>query len=228
MKTIQISTYDIQGGAAKAAYRLHQGLRQIGQKDRMVVRHKVSTDASVLAVTTPVNVPNSFTSAELQDHYIDTHRTPLSSTIFSLSYPGYDLSALAPIQTADIINLHWVARFQSLVTLQKLFSLGKPVVWTLHDQWAFTGGCHYSAGCKGYQQNCTACPQLADELNHIPEAILMDKFDLWRDANLTIVTPSRWLADCAQESALFQGHRIEVIANSVETNVFRTYAQSRS
>jgi glycosyltransferase involved in cell wall biosynthesis len=225
MKILQINTYDIRGGAARAAYRLHRGLLQIGEDCRMLVKRKDSTDDSVFVVT-PKNSAEKFDeelflNAAIQAHYINSHRTDISNTIFSLPYPGYDLSALPLVQAADIVNLHWVANhYQSPLTLQKLFALGKPVVWTLHDQWAFTGGCHYAAGCEKYRQDCVACPQLADDPFDLPAAVLKDKRELFKGANLTIATPSRWMAACARESRLFKNLRVEVIPYSLETDVF--------
>jgi len=224
MKILQISTGDIDGGAARAAYRLHRGLREIDQDCRMLARHKESQDDTVVWVDAekrPEN-PNEdfFLSAIIQPYYIDSNRTELSNTLFSLPYPGYDLSELPVVQSADIINLHWVAQYQSLVTLHGLFSLGKPVVWTLHDQWAFTGGCHYSAGCEKYQTDCVECPQLEDDPFHLPAAILKDKLELFKNADLTIVTPSRWMAECAGRSRLFKDLKIEVIPNALETDLY--------
>lgn len=224
MKILQISTCDVNGGAARATYRLHRGLREIGQDCRMLVRHKESQDDTVVledAKERPEN-PNEdfFLSDIIQPYYIDSNQTELSNTLFSLSYPGYDLSELPVVQSADILNLHWVAQYQSLVTLQRLFSLGKPVVWTLHDQWAFTGGCHYSAGCEKYQSDCVECPQLGDDPFNLPAAILKDKLEIFKNADLTIVTPSRWMASCARKSKLFKGLKIEVIPNSLETNIY--------
>jgi len=224
MKILQISTYDIRGGAARAAYRLHQGLREIGQDCRMLVRHKDSSDDSVFCVA-PQNKKKGngeefFLDAVIQGQYINSHRTDISNTMFSLPYPGYDLSRLSMVREADIINLHWVTQYQSPFTLHSLFSLGKPVVWTLHDQWPFTGGCHYAAGCEKYCKNCVACPQLADDPFGLPDAVLKDNLTLFDEACLTIVTPSRWMGARAKESKLFGNMRVEVIPNSLETDVF--------
>jgi glycosyltransferase involved in cell wall biosynthesis len=223
MKIVQINTYDIQGGAARAAYRLHKGLREIGEDCRMLVRYKASSDDSVYRIDArkdSAKLDEEFYLDQIQHCYIDRHRTDLSNTIFSLPYPGYDLSESALVQAADIINLHWVAWYQSLTTLHGLFSLGKPVVWTLHDQWAFTGGCHYSAGCDKYIRDCSSCPQLADDPFDLSAAILKDKIELFKNVNLTVVTPSKWLAGCAGVSRLFKNVRVEVIPNSLEVDVF--------
>lgn len=231
MKIVQVNTFDVQGGAARAAYRLQKGLRQRREDCRMLVRYKKSTDDAVIEINTRSDDRSSDEAillSAVQESYINTHRTKMSNTIFSLPYPGWDVSRLSYIQEADMINLHWIAYYQSPVTLQKLFELGKPVVWTLHDQWAFTGGCHYSAGCNRYTLDCSTCPQLADDPFDLAATILRDKIELFQSANLTIVTPSNWLASCAKESRLFKGCRVEVIPNSLETDIFRPVAKAEA
>ncbi|MEA2014436.1 MAG: glycosyltransferase family 4 protein, partial [Thermodesulfobacteriota bacterium] len=232
MKIVQIDTYDITGGAARAAYRLHKGLRQIGQDCKTLVKHKASADDSVLCITpqkTAEQREQEFYLKEvIQNHYIYSYRTEISNTAFSIPYPGCDISGLSVLRDADVINLHWVANYQSLVTLKSLFDLGRPVVWTLHDQWAFTGGCHYAAGCKKYERDCVACPQLSDDPFNLPAAILKDKIELFKGADLTIVTPSRWMASCAGESKLFRDLRIEVIPNSLETDIFKPMPKEKA
>jgi len=221
MKILQISTYDVRGGAARAAYRLHSGLLEIGEDSRMLVRFKSSNDSRVFPVASE-STSGAFSIGEaIQEYYINSLRTDVSDTLFSFPYPGYDISGLDIVRATDIINLHWVSFFLSPITLHRLFDLGRPVVWTLHDQRPFTGGCHYSAGCAGYRRNCAACPQLADNPFDLPEVFLEDNLKLFRDANLTIVSPSRWMADCARESRLFKGRPIEVIPNSLDTGFYR-------
>lgn len=221
MKAALINTYDILGGAARAAYRLHKGLqREIGSQ--LIVLHKYSEDSSVLRCCGALGTDEldrvNFTA--IQDQYINNNRTAISNSWFSLPYPGYDLSLMPEVQNADIINLHWVALYQSPITLQKLFGLGKPVVWTLHDLSAFTGGCHYSAGCHKYRKDCSPCPQLAEDPFGLPGRVLKDKLELFKGANLTLVTPSQWLSECAKESNIFNKLRIATIPNSLDTDLF--------
>ncbi len=224
MKILQVSTYDIRGGAARATYRLHRGLRGMDQDSCMLVKHKDTNDDFVSAVGQALETETGedafFLEGPIQEHYINANRTDVSNTLFSLPYPGYDISRSPLVREADIINLHWISDFQSPVTLNQIFALGKPVVWTLHDQWAFTGGCHYSAGCEGYGTGCNQCPQLAEDPFFLPQTILHDKEELFKNANLTIVTPSRWMGRCARESRLFKSLRVEVIPNSLETGLY--------
>ena len=224
MNVVQLSTSDLQGGAARAAYRLHRALLQAGHDSRMLVRYKHSRDDSVIMVA-PEDPGDgagraALLSSFVQKYYIDASRTDLTDTIFTLPYPGYDLSSFSVVRMADIIDLHWVDRFQSPVTLHSLLALGKPVVWTLHDQWPFTGGCHYSAGCKLYRGSCDDCPQLTEDPFNLPQAVLRDKLTLLKGVNLSVVTPSAWLASSARTSRLFKDQRVEVISNALDTDIF--------
>lgn len=223
MRVLLVSTTDLQGGAARAAYRLMRGLRAAGEDCSMLVRTKTSTDPHVHAAA----LENSPAARQYQDELyrihrecIDFNRTPVSNTWFSLPGPGYDISGHQPARTADVIHLHWVSQFLSPVSVARLQALGKPVVWTIHDQRPFTGGCHYSCGCTGFVQNCCNCPQLVS--NHVPltRAALDESLGCLR-AGIVVISPSRWMADCARRSALFSRARVEVIPNGVDTTIFR-------
>ena len=220
MRIALLSTRDIRGGAARAAWRLFAGLREAGHETTMVVARKASDDPAVHAPAR-VDLPEQKALECIQDFYIKANRTPRSDTYFSLGCPGQDVSAHPAVAGADIINLHWVAGFQSPVSMARLAALGKPLVWTLHDQRPFTGGCHYSAGCLEYERECAGCPQLQEDAAGLPRANLADQIALTQPGRITVVTPSRWLAACAGRSAMFRHSRIEVIPYSLETEVFR-------
>ncbi len=222
MTFVHLNTHDIRGGAARAAYRLHRGLLAIAQPSLFVCREKFSHDHTVLQVKAGMadQADRAETLMFLHQQSIDNNRTGLSNTLFSLPLLGVDVSQLMLDLDATIIHLHWVAQFQSEATLRRLLALNKPVVWTLHDMWAFTGGCHYSAGCDRYQQRCTACPQLADHTEEWPAAVQADRVNSLSQQNFVIVTPSQWLAACARQSRVLQRARIEVIPYGLETDVF--------
>lgn len=217
-----LSSFDIEGGAPIAAYRLHKGLREMNQHSVLIVKRKTVRDPDVV----PVVVKNLKSRVEehlfrlMEKQLNDQNRTDITNTYFSPPYLTLDFTNADLIHKADIINLHWVAKFLSPESVSLLLGLGQPVVWTLHDQNPFTGGCHYSAGCEKYQKNCSDCPQIKDNHLQIPFHVLKNKRKLWKK-NLTIVTPSRWLAGCAKKSRVFKDFRIEVIPNSLETAVFR-------
>ena len=221
MKIVQVSTVDIKGGAAKAAYRLHKGLMEIGQDSLFLTSRKHSSDQTVIPLSSFKGAENlDIYLATIQKYYIEMNRTEISNTLFSLPYPGLDLSQLDHVLSSDIINLHWIAHSQSPATIKKLLGLNKPVVWTLHDMSAFTGGCHYSSDCLEYEDICSLCPQLKKDSFDFTSAILQDKLELINSPNLVIVTPSQWLAECSRKSKLFKHCRIETIPYGLETSVF--------
>ncbi len=224
MKITHINTFDIQGGAAIAAYRLHQGLLKIGQESQMLTRYKTSQDNTVFEVKcSSIDHKTDFNySYCIEKHYIYYNRTSLTNTLFSLGYLGFNLDELPQLKNSDIINLHWVANdFQSHITIKKLLELGKPVIWTLHDMAAFTGGCHYSARCDKYQTDCLNCPQLVNDIYGLTQTILEEKATIFNHPNLTIVTPSKWLGECAKKSRVFGKNSIKVIPSSLDTNIFK-------
>lgn len=127
----------------------------------------------------------------------------------------------------DIIHIHNI--HSSFVNLRLLFRYikksGVRVIWTLHDCWGFTGKCaHFTAaGCDGWRRGCGGCPELREYPSIRPDrsAYLLKKKKEWFDGvpDMTLVTPSEWLADLARESFLGK-YPIRVIHNGVDTSVF--------
>lgn len=218
MRVVHLSTSDIKGGAARSAYRVHEGLVRRGHDSIMMVQQKTSDDARVLEV--PFEPEAEQAMNLVQEYCLNRNRTPISNTYFSLGYPDVDLSARPEIQSADVIHIHWVSRFQSPQSIRALGSLGKPIVWTFHDQRAFTGGCHFSAGCTRYEAECGDCPQLQEDFFQLTRAAVLDERDLLPTSAITVVCPSRWMANCARASATFRNCKIEVVPYGVDTNVF--------
>ena len=129
----------------------------------------------------------------------------------------------------DIIHLHNIHGYY--INVEILFNYlkeaNKPVVWTLHDCWSFTGHCsHFDyIGCNKWKTGCFNCPQKQE----YPKSILIDNseqnFHRKSEAftgveNLTIVTPSKWLAQLVNESFL-NDYRIEIIHNGIDLEVFK-------
>lgn len=102
--------------------------------------------------------------------------------------------------------------------------------WTLHDCWAFTGHCAYftACGCDKWKHACNNCPQI----RNYPEAWIDGcswnyerKKTLFTGVkNLTLITPSKWLADLLKESFLAE-YPVEVINNRIDETVFRDDVQ---
>lgn len=219
LSVLLLNTYDNTGGAARAAYRLHEGLLELNVDSKMFVQSK-KTDSP--RITGPYSRFDKF--FEVVRPHMD--RAPLAFYRNREVVP-YDLQWLPGGQqtkinhaTSDIIHLHWInAGFISIETLSRL---RKPLIWTLHDMWAFTGGCSYAYTCEGYFGMCGHCPQLASSTqNDLSRWTWTRKQKAWRDLKIHIVTPSRWLAECARKSALFKDRQIDVIPNGLDIEKFK-------
>ena len=215
MKVLHLSTSDIEGGAARAAYRIHQGLQDIGVASQMLVRAKLSADKTVVAektMLTKLGPPLDGQPLKLYPRH--------QGTMFS---PQWFPDAIAPKVaqlTPDAINLHWICN--GFLKIETLAKLNKPIIWTLHDMWAFTGGCHYTQECDLYTDSCGACPQLKSNKNKdLSQWVWQRKNEAWKNLNLTIVSPSKWLAECALKSSLFRDVRVEVIPHGLNTKIYR-------
>ncbi len=224
MNILILSTSDIQGGAARATYRLHQGFHHISIASQMLVQTKLSDDRTVISPQTKLEKGGSKVRPTLNaiplQLYQKRDRAPYSVQWL----PERIVPKIAQINP-DIINLHWICG--GYLQIETLAKFNKPIVWTLHDMWAFTGGCHYSQECDRYTQSCGSCPQLHSRSNwDLSRWVWQRKAKAWKNLNLTIVTPSHWLAKCARASSLFQDLPIKVIPNGIDTTQYKPIAQS--
>lgn len=221
MRVLLLNTWERSGGAARAAHRLHRALRTAVVDSRMLVLHRESADAHVLpAPLDPHERRRDAIWSAIDDRWIRRNRTDRSDTWFSSGWPGRRLETHPWVTAADVLHLHWIPGLLRSADVAALLALGKPVVWTLHDEWAFTGGCHYSSGCERWRTRCGACPQVRADPHGYVESLFLDKrHDLVR-GDLTVVTPSRWLAERAKASAILGGRPVQVIPNSVEIDRF--------
>lgn len=219
MKTLMLSNSDGRGGAYAAAYRLLQGLEHLDLYVQMLVGENTRCHHSVIGP--PSKLGKGF---KLLRPVLDALPLALyqkrEKTIFSPAILPEMISSKVNKLSPDIINIHWInAGFLRIETLRKL---GKPIVWTIHDMWPFTGGCHYDEGCGRYRESCGKCPQLASQKqNDLSRWVWRRKEKAWKSLDITIVTPSRWLAECAKTSSLFQDYRVEVIPNGLDTGLYK-------
>jgi glycosyltransferase involved in cell wall biosynthesis len=223
MKILHLSTSDVGGGAARAAYRLHTGLRDLGLDSQMLVQEKSSHDHTVIAPN--IRLFQGIAKAKLTFEALPLkfYRQRKNTPFFIQWLPDKIAPQVAKINP-DVINLHWVsAAFMQIETLAKL---KQPLVWTLHDTWGFTGGCHVIGDCDRYQVSCGACPQLhSHQEKDISRWVWQRKSQAWKNLHLTLVAPSHWLAQSARSSSLFQHRRIEVIPHGLDTHKYRPINQ---
>ncbi|MBE9228318.1 glycosyltransferase family 4 protein [Phormidium sp. LEGE 05292] len=205
-------------GSGRAATRLNMGLVQLGQESSILTGQKRSN--SDLAIGTKFITS---TLKEIQFILVNkflNQKLSSPANVFSINITPSRLLKQIKTLNPDIINLHWIG--WEFLKIEDLKKLQVPLVWTFHDMWAFTGGCHYSANCDRYTKSCGACPQLQSiDEQDLSHWIWKRKAKAWQDLNITVVSPSHWLAECAKRSSLFQNMRIEVIPNGLDTQIYK-------
>lgn len=199
MKVVLVNT-KTPGGAYVACKRLAQALQKLGVEVSFV--EIKATKWNFLWERFCIWVANGFSRKNL--------------FAVSIANTGTDISKLPEVQTADIIHLHWINQGGlSLNNIAQLQALGKPIVWTMHDMWPFTGICHHAKECKQYQSACRTCPKGAD-------CLASSTFDLkqkiWK--NISFVGCSQWITSLAKQSALTVSSQVLVIPNPIDVNVY--------
>lgn len=129
---------------------------------------------------------------------------------------------------ADIINAHWT-NFGYL-SIGQIARITKPFVWSLHDMWAFTGGLNYApddAGARwrtGYSKDNRAPQERGWD---VERWVAARKKRSWSQPR-HLISPSRWLADLAAQSDLLSKWHVHVIANPIDTSIFRPYEKDEA
>lgn len=206
MKVLLLNTY-AGGGAAVACRRLKNALDQ------------TSVDARIMNAD---QAGNRWPFYAERLSFLPYERDKSVRFAFSLANFGKDISRHPLVQEADVLHLHWINQgFLSLQGIEQLSLLGKPIVWTLHDMWAFTGGCHYSRSCMNFQQSCGNCPYLRNPApNDLTNRIWKRKKKHY-PTGIQYVTCSEWLAGIARSSSLLKDESVISIPNPIDDSIFQ-------
>ena len=139
---------------------------------------------------------------------------------FSFGWPGISYWLLNRyLNKYDIIHLHWVNK--GFINIKQLKRINKPIVWTCHDIWLATGGCHLTYGCNKFESGCGNCPMLAkSKSDDISKKIFNSKSETLSKIQLNVVSPSFWLAEQLKKSEILKFKNIQVINNGIDTKVF--------
>jgi glycosyltransferase involved in cell wall biosynthesis len=222
---VLLSYHDSNGGAGIAAGRLKVALEKEGHRVDYLVREKASTSNSVKFGNGLISWLK-FIAERL--FFLRFEKDKSIRFLFNPGVFGSDISKHPLIQQADIVHLHWVNfGFLSVGDIAQLTRLNKPVFWTLHDMWAFTGGCHHSGACEHFQQSCGDCKFLKNpNPNDLSHRMWEAKKTGFASKNLHIITCSDWLGNRAKQSSILGGHSVKTIPNAIDTEFFSPSANS--
>ena len=235
MHVTLLNLMDAQGGAARSAYRLMLGLQAIGQPVKYFVGQQSVPNPDIVTYQpdgSPQALLNRHNKIQESQKAFDVYAATRDPNMEIFTYPSTDgdLSFFDQLPKADVYNPHWIAGFLDYPLFFNPERTTTPVVWTLHDQGPFTGGCHYDELCGRFTDACGACPLLgSDDPNDLSAKnfqIKKDALAQWPDHMMHIVSPSRWLAEEARKSALFGRFDVSCIPYGIETDVFRPYDQA--
>lgn len=219
MRVLHLSTFAADSGAARGSLWLHQALRRRAVDSVMMVGDRGTGDRNIHRL--PGRVAQIAAKLRMRLDRLPLRRyRKTDDSFWTIGWLPERFDRLVDHLQPDIVHLHWVGA--GFMPVHALAQFRCPIVWTLRDMWGFTGGCHYTAGCERYRDACGACPQLrSEDQNDLSRAIWNRKRRHWQDLDLWVVPISRWLGDCARDSALFNRYPIEVIPNGLDTGLFR-------
>jgi glycosyltransferase involved in cell wall biosynthesis len=204
MRIVHFNTYDVHGGAAKAASRFHLGLRDAGCDSEMFVAHKSGDLPGIRAAyQSRSDWARFWLSEKANSLLIRSIRTRSCFIPEPAAVPTRAL--LSRLNKPDILHLHWIAGFLSSRVIRNFFEYtGAPIVWTLTDMAALTGGCHYASDCRRYTLQCGTCPQIGLRWRQdVSYRTWSRKQCNFKELPITIVAPTQWLADRAAASSIF-------------------------
>lgn len=231
------------GGAAKACFRLHKGLLKNGLDSRVLlpapptesVEHFKSykkpeiTDLNGIKAFTLDFLSGSkkqkayrkFSERQKKQQAFIASR-PKGLEMFSFPDSNFDLTKSPFYREADIIHLHWVAKY---LDFESFFEKNtKPVVWTFHDMNAFTGGEHSAEIYTGLdtQTGMPLLRQISKEEEAVHKEVLERKAKALKSVkSLHVITPSAWMEKASSAGELFGRFPHTTIPNSTDTDIFK-------
>ncbi|MFA0079699.1 glycosyltransferase family 4 protein [Vibrio artabrorum] len=219
MKILIVNATDLKGGAARAAYRLHKGLISQGIDSTMLVQNKSSDDYTVKVAPGKVSALVSKFRPFIEG--LLTNSSRLKGAFSSARIPSGKLINFINELNPDIVHLHWIN--DGMIRIEDLKNINAKLVWSLHDMWGFTGGCHYSKSCVLYREKCGNCHFLKDKSEKDQSrSVYNRKLKTYSQLpNLSIIGLSKWMEKEARTSKLFSGCNITNLPNPINVSTYK-------
>ena len=140
----------------------------------------------------------------------------MTDTHFTVEYPGFVRGWLVDLlEQYDVLNIHWASFLLGLAEVDELSRRGMPILFTCHDYYYFTGGCHYPATCQNHAKGCIACPQVNQDFCSplVIAGNLKIKKRILNRLNVALSAPSQFLVNEAVEAGLIGAEKTHVLRN---------------
>jgi glycosyltransferase involved in cell wall biosynthesis len=211
MRVLIVNSYFDKGGAAKAAFRIASSLKKIGVDVRF---HAVYGSSG------------GFLSKILYFARVAYDRLVpilLARKKIMFSTEGFSNKKLVDTinrSGCDLVNIHWVNA--GALSLSDLADIKLPIVFTLHDNWLYTGGCHVMSNCRRYEIACGRCPMLeSTRESDLSRRFFYKKYNyLAGKKNVGAIAVSNWVKETSERSPIFNNVKIKTIQNPVFPDVF--------
>lgn len=221
MKILHVNAFDFGGGAARAAMRLHEGLRRYGVDSHFVTVKPTSGHDTVFTPLGKRQIAIALAKRHAAAKVVSMQKAPTNGVIHSLALFSSGLGRWIETSDFSIVNLHWICA--EALSIREIAQIRKPIVWTMHDMWPFMGAEHYDdldhPGRWKTTYTAENRPPNYKGLD-IDYYIWTRKAKLWAGKEFQLVSPSNWLADCARGSALMCSQPCEVIHNPIDMDAF--------
>lgn len=217
MKILHIITGDLKGGAARGAYWLHKGLLKIGVESKVLISHPTTIKDDNVYVNKRSLKFKFYEKADKLIFYLLTGR----KVFFSSGFFGLDITKHPLFGWADVIHFHWINL--GFISIKNLSKVDKPIIYTMRDMWAFTGGCHVAMVdgklCKKYKQGCSNCELVKSSFFDIAKTISNFKEVSFPDS-VRFVGISEWISNEAKRSKILKNKEILIIPNNIDEETF--------
>lgn len=233
MKVVFLNTNDNGGGAAIACRRLQKALAKHTPVEGTILVQDKNTQENTVEAIADTSWKKKLSWLRFVAErliFLPFESSKKIRFAFNPGSIGTDISQHPLIQEADLIHIHWINfGYLSTNSLEKIFALKKPIVWTFHDMWTFTGGCHHSGECDHYQQECGNCKFIRNAgPNDFSHQRWLAKHNAYRNQPFSVVTCSDWLGDRATRSKLLNGFSVQTIPNPIDTDFFRPISKKEA
>jgi glycosyltransferase involved in cell wall biosynthesis len=219
VEVLHVSSGHEDGGAARAAYRIHSAQMKSGLQTTMLVNGATSEiDGIKSPKSSALRKIRAFVSPILTAA-IEKLQKPRNPVLHSPSY--FSSFSVQEINrtSAEVVNLHWING--GMLSIFAIAKIKKPIVWTLHDTWAFSGAEHYDGGDERWKERYSKKSRPKhDKGMDINRITWILKSVFWRKG-FGIVAPSDWMKRCAQESSLMADWPVRVIPYPIDSKVWK-------
>ena len=224
LNILHVNYYDSKGGASIAVERIHESLKLLGINSKILVAEKLSNNSDVFGPSSTIEEIKwkLFKSLNRKIEILQKKKKYDSNSFNFL--PNNFVDKINNLD-CDIVNLHWIGN--NLIPIKKISKIKKPIVWTLHDMWAYTGSEHYSQNERfitGY--NKTNRPEDLKGLD--VEKYCWNLKRKYYPQKMTIVPTSKWQLENLKKSYLLKNHQIQKIPLPIDFNFWKRFDKKLS